>query len=555
MRATLRAFHRRAGFVLAAAARTGPSSVHYVEIGPAYVLATARMSAEPVTRYAVEHHAWPTLRAILGWEELSTSDARSRRALLRRLIPGGRYGRHVFVAHHALTALLHAAEDLIADTEIDVNGQHIRQDTSQTDWHALRVEALVELRRRPQPGLRSVAAHCPRADAHAHGDQNPSLVLWMNADGLTGGALCPVCQETDDEAVPRNVTWRVHYLRNNVAALCTPLHRIRRPDHVLRHADMLRKADLDKRNASDARVAALALRARPTAAPIATDDAKRSAPLGGCVLRDENRIAQIGHTMSMAYVTASLKISPDDSPNGFDGRGTKLRTVGSMAKLKCPMQIILWSERRSRGPASARRVEDVAWLARSTGTTAMQPEEWLPTSVVSVSAMRPSAWREVLGTNGRTVSVPASWEAAVQSWILFDLDDMQLQGDGIVDAAVARMSSVLRRNGELSGRCLIMQTGPNGLHVWAELREAREDARTWFKKDEVRAWYSKIGDKLLGAAKKGGASGGIVDMSSCSAGRFARRPGWRLLKDGDVFRSHVVMYVPGRVKSRKPRLD
>lgn len=146
-------------------------------------------------------------------------------------------------------------------------------------------------------------------------------------------------------------------------------------------------------------------------------------------------------------------------------------------------------------------------------------------------------------------------EASVQAWVLFDIDDIsRLDGEGVVTKSGSKLALTIRRDQEMSGRCLIMQTGPSGLHVWAELREVRQDPGKWFKKDETRTWYADLGNRLLQAARRAGARGGKIDMSSCSAGRFARRPGWRLLEDGNVFRSHVVVYVPSRVRKRTPRL-
>lgn len=621
-RAALRAFYRRANFVLPRRrARPDRVSPIYVEIGPAYALTMAQMGKEVVTRYAVEQRAWPALRQILKWEELSTTDARKRGAPLRRLSNGDRFGRHIFLSYYALSAIIMIAEELL----VDVSGAPDVQDAQLDDPLAavlnVKIEAVIDLKRRPIAGVRTVAANCPRGNAHSNQDRNPSLVLWMNEDGVTGGAMCPVCMESNASsyssrlggmlATPRNMTWRVHYIQGNTAVLCTPHRRIQSPPQVglvinewqqRRTQENVRSGDTYQRLKTNKIpiVARHAFRAKKTSSPVSEKAsttvrssesiAKKDSsvlrqgavsdcqPVGGCVLKDRRRLSELGNVISLAYVTASLKVTCDTGISGMQAaQGTdslKLRTVGTKAKHGCPMQILLWSDRRSKGPTYSQRVEDVSWFARqSLGNDVddgydknyresvkigredeLESEEWLPTPVVSVSAMRPCGWREVMAGNGQLVSVPSGWEASAQAWVLFDIDDVLLLNDERVVEEVARkITLAIRRNIELSGRCLVMQTGPKGLHIWAELREVREDARAWFKKEETRRWYLDIGTKLLKAAHRGGASEGKIDLSSCCAGRFARRPGWRLLEDGTAFRSRVITYVPGRVKNRKPR--
>lgn len=597
IRASLRAFYRRASFLLFAARNTPkPDDYLYVEIGPAYVLATARMAAagEKVTRYAVEQRAWPMLHNLYRWDEVSSSEARKRGAMLRHLREGGRFGRHLFISYNGLSAIVQVAEDLLEVAEERAeqgvaakitDGLYeglVNAGKSAAPWTGMEVEAVVQLRRRPMPGLRTVAANCPRGAAHSNGDRKPSLILWMNTDGITGGAMCPVCLEDETRgsmlsAPVRNMTWRVHYLPNNSAALCTPQRRIRSPARVQEAMVEYRRAiaeakampvepdeDTPNTELSDGDE-------RPNASAGKLGDVSSKRPVGGCVLKDRKRISRVGDVIGMAYVTASLRVATTANTMGdviLDGN--RLRTVGNMARQRCPMQVLLWSDRRSKGPTSSRKVEEVAWYARQsvglsndgsdvgylTEGEVVESEEWLPTPLVSVSAMKPSAWRDIMCSTGRLISVPAAWEASVQAWVLFDIDNIHgLDKEGVVTESGNKLALAVRRDQELSGRCLVMQTGPTGLHVWAELREVRENPGTWFKKDETREWYTEIGSRLLQASHRAGSRGGKIDMSSCSAGRFARRPGWRLLEDGSLFRSQVVVYVPSRVRKRIPRLQ
>lgn len=605
VRACLRAFYRRASFILASSRiNEGPL---YVEIGPAYVLATARMGrgGEHTTRYAVEQRAWPALRKIFKWEEISTTEARGRGATLRHLGTLRRFGRHLYIKYDALAVIVQVAEELVEVVEErrekGLRGEELYRGLGEgrgglVQWGEAYVEAVVELKRRPLPGKRTVAARCPRGAAHSNMDRNPSLILWMNSDGITGGAMCPVCMEkgSNGEGAGRNMTWRVHYLPESAAVLCTPHRRIRSPERVekvleeyrrrgmgtaaavaqqlkkerpLAFESLVSASTLDviiKSRESREKEVAVVRQGKGRERVVGTGEA-----VGGCVMVDKNRVAKVGQVIGMAYVTASLRIGMDaDTTGEVAWEGNRQRTVGTMASQACPMQVLLWSERRSRGPVSSKRVEEVAWFAQRSvnwaeGDASMEgssmddiveSEEWLPTPLVSVSAMRPTAWRDVTAANGRLISIPASWEASAQAWVLFDIDDIDLVSEAAVIESGNKISLVVRREQELSGRCLVMRTGPSGMHVWAELREVREDPGIWFKKEDTRAWYVGLGSRFLNAAHRAGARGGTIDMSSYAAGRFARRPGWRLLEDGTQFRSRVVTYVPSRVRSRGPRI-
>eukprot|EP00178_Gracilaria_changii_P016827 TRINITY_DN48247_c0_g1_i1.p1 TRINITY_DN48247_c0_g1~~TRINITY_DN48247_c0_g1_i1.p1 ORF type:complete len:716 (-),score=50.87 TRINITY_DN48247_c0_g1_i1:124-2271(-) len=518
VRATLRAFHRRASALYPQL--HDYSAPVYLEIGPAYVLASASPFREPVTRYAVEQCAWPKLRALCAWSEETAAAARARGAVLRPLPPGLRFGRHVFIDPAALSALLHTAASFTPSEPQEHGKPHSH------------LEAVLHLPRMPLPGVRTVAARCPRRASHAHRDANPSLILWMNDDGRSGGALCPVCRQHN-----KFLTWRVQYLPDGVAALYTPHSRAPAP-----------------RRAHTAAVAVCKFKSKSVNLSTCSNTKRpqrNSSPVGACVMAP-NKVPHVGHVISMAYVTASLR-TYDTSVATPDGEHIRLRTAGTKARQSCPVQLLLWSDRRSKGPLVAQRVEEVAWYARQIADTSLQSEQWLPTPLVSVSAMRPSSWRDVNASNERSVSVPAGWEPTAQKWILFDIDDLQGLAHCVPEVA-SKLVLVARRNPELSGRCLVVHTGPRGVHLWAELREVREQPKEWFRKEVVRVWYAELGYRLLNACHRAGTTGGLVDMSSCAAGRFARRPGWRLLKDGSLFRSRVVMHVPGSVKNRKPRI-
>jgi hypothetical protein len=53
--------------------------------------------------------------------------------------------------------------------------------------------------------------------------------------------------------------------------------------------------------------------------------------------------------------------------------------------------------------------------------------------------------------------------------------------------------------------------------------------------------------------RRSGGCSGHVDLACCAAGRFARRPGWRVLDNGQLWRTRLVASFAARVRGREPR--
>jgi hypothetical protein len=592
-RALLQALHRRGNFLV----RTAYDRNHmpdkggkhdiYLEFCAAYVRTTAR-----VTRYAVEQRAWSRIRDALQWDEVSTTVARQRGARLRRLTQNERYGRHLFID----LAMLAVAVDVAEKTLDTLEPGMYRGNANDT------VEYIIDLQRTPIPNRRSVAARCPRRSAHSDGDSTPSLIMWMNDSGTSGGALCPVCMERgkdvtrvetskqQDASRPlRNITWRVEYLPGNRAALFAPRSRARESSSSFKLTHFAKSTA--SHSLSFANVIPFSGEARKGKQRWVK---RNKHPIGGHVMKDPRRTKQIGRSLRYAYIVAKLTVmngvgvmdgsldgpwassSNDDDVDSIGNRAVRLRTVGTMSKRCCPQKVMMWSDKQSKGANTTRRVEDIAWYAAQSAAGSVEKESrvwqkgltspraspaarddassWLPTNVLSVSAMKPSIWRDILSA-GRIVSVPAGWEPSAQAWVLFDLDGVSgLQDEIVVAKAGTAMLRVVRRCTDLSGVCMVLQSGPMGIHIWAELREVRSNPRGWFSVAETRLWYASVGERLLAAAQRAGAQDGVVDMSSCAAGRFGRRAGWRILPDGVPFRSRIVTVATSRVRNRSPRL-
>lgn len=597
-KALLIAFHQRTRALVDEHRRPGSRvsdllalsrSETYVEFSAAYARSISKSS-----RYSVEQCAWPALEKIIGWRQITKEETKAEGIVLRRLSRGQRYGRHLMINTVTLTLVVGILEELL-DLDSDPEDFQDRDDNRPS----AAVEHVVQLDRMPRPRTRTVATKCPLSENHRHKDRRPSLIMWMNADGVTGGALCPVCTaqgtarrlqgtlpenaSPDSHADLRQMTWRVRYLADRTALLSRPRsRRACKPDS--RNGGSTATADPRPESVDTSNV-----RERDQPFPLSADG-----PVGGCVMPSA-QAEKVGLSVYSAYVLAKLVILKAQadreteqqkvSESNGDALNSefKIRTIGGMSRLKCPMKAIMHSDRKSNGSAETARAHELGWYASSCasapaiaaaeegfgeediGTSdddSLQHEaaKWLPTNVISVSAMRPSGWRSLFNRTGREVKVPSGWEPSAQAWIMFDFDDVENldeseDGDSVTVRASEAMCRVIRRCKELSGVCIVMQSGPRGLHVWAKLREVRRNPREWFGRVETRTWYHGLGQRVLKAAHKAGAKGGHVDMASCAAGRFGRRPGWRILPNGEVFRSRLTLVKDTPVRGRAPRIN
>jgi hypothetical protein len=189
------------------------------------------------------------------------------------------------------------------------------------------------------------------------------------------------------------------------------------------------------------------------------------------------------------------------------------------------LQALQYAEQASSTPAAHDRAHEAAMFGAGLPSRAV-----LPDRLLSVSTMG-----RAQGGGWSTPMVPRC-----QQWVLVDVDDVQLPEQA--HALGPALAAAVRADAEASGRCAVVRTGPTGLQVWVELAHARHSAATWHQLPEVRAWHAALGERLLAVAQAHGAQGGHADASACAAGRFGRRPGWRLV-DGAPYRAHLLHVV------------
>jgi hypothetical protein len=190
--------------------------------------------------------------------------------------------------------------------------------------------------------------------------------------------------------------------------------------------------------------------------------------------------------------------------------------------------------------------------ARAAGVAVVQgarAREVLPDRFLSVGSMRASEALLVplhgeAPPEDRAVVLPIRWTPGTQRWVLIDCDDLESVGPewgglGVV-RRVAEVALAAENEGILSGRVAVVQTSPTGVQAWVELAGDVDDARAWWREDTVRDWYGYLAGDVLAAVHASGRSGGHVDASAAAAGRYGRRPGWRLVDGWLPYRARLL---------------
>jgi hypothetical protein len=456
------------------------SGYWYLELCPTYL-----SSIPSVTRWAAGK-AWKQIKKYLGWIEVSLSGASSMGAKIRKLKFGQKWGRHILFTTKSKQLLLELAR------RFRHNGFFERFSGAQNASKVLVGTVATPAKLRTAQGhnsQRTAAVSCPNTKAHKHADNSPSLILWRTGVEAKSGAKCLTCEQT----------YSVEYCGNK-----TSLFIPRGMKHTSAQTTVTTKKTTYQHNNNLL--------------------SKGSKPIGGLVSTVK---------ASNSYLSAKL------FSYIADNTGHTTRSIGHKLRNE-PLQILKWSETRSKGAKptdAARTVQRLYCPDISQGQ-----KHILPTSLCSVSQMKPTEWKEThFGKR------PHKWTASRQAWVLFDIDNI-LGLETNLSPMIKEIETTIKSDSECSGRCAVVQTGPTGLQIWVELREVRFNPEAWFANKEVRGWYSSLGNKLIGIAHSIGCVGGKVDMACFAAGRFGRRPGWRLLPTGDVFRSKLLSTQCERIK-------
>ena len=352
------------------------------------------------------------------------------------------------------------------------------------------------------------ACRCP-----FHEDRRASAGIFLNADGRTGGGRCMACVRQDGSGLT----------------------------FAVRQSDaggwFARRARPDA-GANAARARDVHVRAQRATAP-APAPGEKPAEKTDNVRVEQETIEKDRHIPT--------RIAPGGGVLGVNLRASaQTGTASSEGWLRGDLfEVLERACHRSLWKGQDKKALEASglWMMACMHVGGIDRRAYLPDSLYHVSDMEETGSALIDRVfRGKVVSIPTvlGWRPWRQRRVLFDLDGLRWGSDGDVETFAAATVRWIRRRREFSGRVAVVRTSPTGVQIVAELTHAREGVIDWWKKNHVRSWYAKSAQALLKLARKHGAQGGIADLSSGAAGRLGRRPGWRLLKDGSPYRSHLV---------------
>ena len=142
--------------------------------------------------------------------------------------------------------------------------------------------------------------------------------------------------------------------------------------------------------------------------------------------------------------------------------------------------------------------------------------------------------------------VPGGWKDIGVANVLLDIDGLRLGDDAAARRWAAEVLGIVARDPRCSGRVTVVRTSAGGAQVLVELARpiaGRIPGEAWWGTDGARSWYRTLGDRMIAAAHAEGAEGGAIDWSAFAPCRLARRPGWRVTRDGTTYRAHLLAAV------------
>lgn len=166
-------------------------------------------------------------------------------------------------------------------------------------------------------------------------------------------------------------------------------------------------------------------------------------------------------------------------------------------------------------------------------------------------------------------ATPDGFEATACRWVGVDVDDVLIPwtavdgesdasdafpiadqrgigsaGDAVLKRAAESIQARVERHPLFTGRVGLVRTGPRGVQVVAELEATRWSTAELWRDADFRAMVENLADLVLAEVRAAGCDGGHADPSAMSAGRYFRRPGWRIAKDRSLFRARLIFSSP-----------
>lgn len=119
-------------------------------------------------------------------------------------------------------------------------------------------------------------------------------------------------------------------------------------------------------------------------------------------------------------------------------------------------------------------------------------------------------------------------------------------GDRLIEGASPEIQRLADSRPEFTGRMYVLRSGPAGVQVAFELKQARWNPSGLWADKSWRALVAHMGAGVIKALHGAGCADGMVDPNVNHRGNLARRASWRVAKDGTLFRSRLIYTTPRR---------
>ena len=441
------------------------------------------------------HAAWSTWREVLDPLVAEGVVRRCPNLVARQVYrwsgADGGYPPRLWMIPDALRATARALLEELAPELL--NGIASDADLTSGDWRVV-----VPLRGPGPSGWQ--ACRCPW-----HDDRRPSAAVRIDAPG-SGSFVCHACERADGVA-GRLTAWVVRGPDGEWVA--------RRTDAVRQHPRKERAARVDPRS--------LVVAAAVDVDAPSTDGHYVSQSVGGVkvpVRRDfpisasrlDHRVDGAGRRVACGLTyTGELAGSLAAAMQRADARSTSDRVLNYVAHVDA-----LREERWQSSGSSPKYLRD--------------PKGFVADRIYSIC--------DTLTERTGVYQFQRREYAVSVSRVLFDLDDVGGLTPTRLAAAIEDLRAVLDAQTCLGGEFVVVQTSPTGVQVVADLAATR-DLR-WLNSPEVVRWHAHVGRALLAAIHAHGATGGHSDPCAIQPMRHGRRPGWRQLENGSLFRARLV---------------
>lgn len=261
---------------------------------------------------------------------------------------------------------------------------------------------------------------------------------------------------------------------------------------------------------------------------------------GGVIVVDEDR------TWTVEPMARGVVLARRYGDKGCTKR-SKTGFTRSYSSKRDLLDILRVAQRQNAGPAAAERAIVMASVVAR--WKAPDHREFLPDAYVSLDVHAHASTRTFrLSRSAREAYAiqPQDFKTIAGRWVGVDLDGFTAWPDddvGLVEAAKV-IAAMLERHPVFSGRCALVRTSHGGVQIVAELAEYRHDLAGFYADPHVRQMLANLDTLCLDAVREAGFEGGHADPTVHAPGRYIRRPGPRLTKQGIPYVAHLVWSTP-----------